>query len=251
MANTRNTHVSLLIRAAIHSLAASWPPAFALWVLSLVKVYTACCFLCKLNKSWLFIRSDYGTWLSSAIKLKVKPAVAEIELHWVSNVKSKGSLTVIKCHSTAFSSRSTVLKPYFTSWMVGRFSSQPTIVSFFSQRRPLLEALTRVWKMGWNSEMLLCTKVLTEHGAPEDLLCMCVYMRAARSEAKSVCRHGSLRQCTGMCSVTGAGVRWEEDDFNMCPGTWNACLWVYCWGSLSASHSCYYQRKGPKQLFLH
>lgn len=65
-------------------------------VLFLLKVYAGCYFLCKLNKSWLFIRSDYRTWLSSAVKLKVKPAVAAIELHWVSNVKSKGSLTVIK-----------------------------------------------------------------------------------------------------------------------------------------------------------
>lgn len=63
---------------------------------SLVKVYTGRYFLCKLNKSWLFIRSDYGTWMSSAVKLKVKPAVAEIELHSVSNVKSRSSLTVIK-----------------------------------------------------------------------------------------------------------------------------------------------------------
>lgn len=171
----------LLIIVAIHSLAALWPPAFALWVLSLVKVYTACYFLCKLNKSWLFIRSDYGTWLSSAVKLKVKPAVAEIELHWVSNVKSKGSLTVIKRPSTAFSSRYMVLKLYFTSWMVEHLSSKPTTVSFFSQRHPLLEALTSVWKTGWNSEMLLCTKVLTEHRAPEDLLCMCVYIHSACS----------------------------------------------------------------------
>ena len=34
--------------------------------------------------------------MSSAVKLKVKPAVAEIELHSVSNVKSRSSLTVIK-----------------------------------------------------------------------------------------------------------------------------------------------------------
>lgn len=35
-------------------------------------------------------------------KLKVKPAVAEIELQRVNNVKSKGSLTAIKHFSTSF-----------------------------------------------------------------------------------------------------------------------------------------------------
>lgn len=42
----------------------------------------------------------------------MKPAVAEIELHRVSNVKSKGSLTVIKRPSAALSSSRAPLKLY-------------------------------------------------------------------------------------------------------------------------------------------
>lgn len=212
--------------AAIHSLAALWPPAFAriwlcesclLWRFILHAIFSA-----NSIKAGYLSGRIMGRDLSSAVKLKVKPAVAEIELHWVSNVKSKGSLTVIKRPSTAFSSRHTVLKLYFTSWIVELLSSQPTTVSLLSQRHPLLEALTNVWKMGWNSEMLLCTKVLTQHGAPEDSLAMCVCICILL--ATSVCRHGSLWNCNGMCSVTGAEVRWVEDYFNMCPGTWNASL---------------------------
>lgn len=99
---------------------------------TLAKVYTACYFLCKLNKSRLFIRSDYGTWLSLAVKLKVKPAVAAIELHWVNNVKSKGCLTVIKRFSTALSSRRTVLKLYFASRILELHSSWPVAALFLS-----------------------------------------------------------------------------------------------------------------------
>lgn len=106
--------------------------AFASLSSTIAKVYTACYFLCKLNKSWLFIRSDYGTWLSLAVKLKVKPAVAAIELHWVNNVKSKGSLTVIKRFSTALSSRRTALKLYFASRIVELHSSWPVAASLLS-----------------------------------------------------------------------------------------------------------------------
>ena len=133
-----------------HAQSASCPPAFTrIWLgESAVKVYTGRYFLCKLNKSWLFIRSDYGTWLSSAVKLKVKPAVAEIELHWVSNVKSEGSLTVIKRSSTAPSSRHALLELLASGTVKFLSCRLPTKVSFFfsfflsfffflSQRHPL------------------------------------------------------------------------------------------------------------------
>lgn len=180
--------------------------------MSLVKVYTGPYFLCKFNKSWLFIRSDYGTWLSSAVKLKVKPAVAEIELHSVSNVKSKSSLTVIKHSSTAPSTGRT-LHSYSESAPLLCDRYLPP--SYRYSPKPLL----------WRS-----ARSLNE-------LDFYLYARVYLSVRPHVCVDGGHGGFALACAPWQASVlqeqrldEWRTNYFNMWSGSWPPCLCVWVLG---------------------
>lgn len=77
-------------------------------------------------------------------------------------------------------------------------------------------------------------------------ICVSVCLHFTRKhECVCVCGHGSLGHCVGLCSLTGAEVRWAEDGW-LYHMSWHlecmsVCVCLLC-GFLWASASCHYHR---------